>query len=122
MILNKYMRKVTRSEREHGIKFSELLLKAALSIPKGRVTTYGRLVKAAGGPAILAQSVTSILGAVYDKGQKDIPFHRIVYSDGRIWTSPERHKERLNLYKKEGIKVTNDNKIKDFKRILFDFN
>jgi methylated-DNA-protein-cysteine methyltransferase related protein len=94
--------------------FSERVVTLALSIPSGRVTTYGALSKAAGGGAMASQSISGILAKAWDKGEKKIPFHRIVYSDGRIWTSPEYHKKRLALYKKEGIVIDAKNRVVDF--------
>lgn len=55
-----------------------------------------------------------------EKGLK-IPFHRIVYANGTIWTSEEHRTKRLALYKKEGITIEKGNKIKDFNDIVFDF-
>lgn len=101
--------------------FSERVVEAALSIPKGRVTTYGRIAIAAGGAAISAQSVTSILGKAWEQGEKSIPFHRIVYSDGRIWVNARYRKERMKLYKHEGIKVGKDDKVENFRDKLFEF-
>ena len=101
--------------------FSDRVLKIALSIPKGRVTTYGRISHAAGGGGMAAQSITSILGKASEQGVKGIPFHRIVYANGHIWVSPEYRKERLALYKKEGIEIDEKNRIKNFHKILFEF-
>src|ERR1700733_12956143 len=101
--------------------FSERVVELALSIPPGRVTTYGRISVAAGGGGISAQSVTNILGKAHQAGVKNIPFHRIVYADGRIWTSPEYHARRVALYKKEGIKIDEKNRIVDFRKKLFEF-
>lgn len=101
--------------------FSELVLKAALSIPKGRVTTYGHIARAAGGGNMAAQSITTILWKAYDSGQKDIPFHRIVYADGTIWTNPSIHKKRLAFYRREGIEIDEKNRIKNFRQILITF-
>jgi methylated-DNA-protein-cysteine methyltransferase related protein len=100
--------------------FSERVVEAALAIPKGRVTTYGRLAKAAGAGPMASQSITSILGKAWQNGQKDIPFHRIVYADGRIWSDQKHAKARIELYKKEGIEIENA-RIKDFRDVLFDF-
>lgn len=129
--------------------FSERVLRAALSIPEGRVTTYGRIARASGGGAFSSQSITSILSKV--KNVPNIPYHRIVYADGRIWMKqcvdtvssgpslnserpllsetkqvvggldPKHYKERMKLYKKEGIEITKDNKVKNFNDILFEF-
>ena len=101
--------------------FSERVLKITLSIPSGRVTTYGRIARAAGGGNMASQSITGILGKAYGNGEKSIPFHRIVYADGRIWIDDVHHKERMRLYKKEGISVDEKKKIKNFKEILFEF-
>ena len=100
--------------------FSERVMKIALSIPKGRVTTYGRIAKAAGGGTMASQSITSILGKAWENGAKNIPFHRIVYADGHIWIDEKHRKERLKLYKQEGIEIDEKDRIKDFRSILWE--
>lgn len=92
----------------------------AVSIPPGRVTTYGIIAKAAGGGAMAARSITSILGKAPNPNA--IPWHRIVYSDGRVWFSPEYEKKRRTLYKREGIEVDEKGRIKDFEEILYRFD
>jgi len=101
--------------------FSEYVIKLALMIPVGRVTTYGRIAKAAGGGAMASQSITGILAKAYNEGIKDIPFHRIVYADGRVWIDNVHKKERMRLYKKEGIVLDKNNKIQDFDDVVFEF-
>lgn len=101
--------------------FSEYVVKLARMIPVGRVTTYGRIAKAAGGGAMASQSITGILAKAYNEGIKDIPFHRIVYADGRVWVDDVHHKERMRLYKKEGIVLDKNNKIQNFDDIVFEF-
>ena len=101
--------------------FSEYVVKLARMIPKGRVTTYGRIARAAGGGTMASQSITAILGKAYNEGVKDIPFHRIVYANGRVWIDDIHKKERLCLYKKEGIELDTNNKIKDFNDVVFEF-
>jgi len=98
-------------------EFSRKVVKLALKIPEGRVTTYGLLAVMAGGHPILAQMITHILGR--SKEVDKIPFHRIVYSDGRVWLSPKYEKERLKLYRKEGIKLDKNNKIIDFEKLVW---
>jgi methylated-DNA-protein-cysteine methyltransferase-like protein len=83
--------------------FSDRVVELALSIPKGRVTTYGAISRAAGGGSMAAQSITSILGKAWQAGNHKIPFHRIVYADGRIWIDARHRKERMQMYKKEKI-------------------
>lgn len=104
-----------------GPTFSERVVKLALSIPSGKVTTYGDLTRAAGGGAMAAQSVTTILAKAWNQGEKRIPFHRIVYSEGRIWKNPEYDAERMKKYKKESIKVDEKGRIENFQKVLFRF-
>ena len=101
--------------------FSQRVVEAVLTIPKGRVTTYGRLARACGAGPMASQSITGILAKAHDNGVKNIPFHRIVYANGTIWVSDEYRTKRLALFKKEGIVIENVNKIKDFEDVLFDF-
>ncbi len=105
--------------------FSEKVLEALLLVPKGKVTTYGDLAKAVSGSKMGAMAVTSCLFSEYKKAQKtgkeiEIPFHRVVYSDGRIWTSPKIKKQREEIYRKEKIEIKNG-KIKNFVEIRWKF-
>ena len=97
--------------------FSEKVVEIALMIPPGKVMTYGQIAEMAGGGS--AQSITNILGKAYQKGQTNIPFHRIVYADGRVWMDEIHGPERLKRYKEEGIKLDKDNKIVNFNEIRF---
>ena len=101
--------------------FSSRVVKCALSIPPGRVSTYGAIARAAGGGGMAARSVTAILGKAWEAGEKNIPFHRIVYSDGRIWVSDEYRARRLALYKTEGIELDTNDRIKNFADLLYEF-
>ena len=99
--------------------FSKRVIELALRIPPGRVTTYGLLAVAAGGHPILAQMVTSILWKSVER--EKVPWHRIVYSNGKIWMDPRVDKIRKKLYKAEGIKLDKNNKIVDFEKIIYTF-
>jgi len=101
--------------------FTERVIKIALEIPPGRVTTYGRIARAAGAGPMASQSITNILGKAYMSGIKNIPFHRIVYADGKVWINDEYKSKRLALYKKEGIKLDKNNRIVNFRDILLEF-
>ncbi len=68
-----------------------------------------------------AQSVTTILGKAWEAGEKNIPFHRIVYADGRIWVSAEYRAKRMALYKKEGIALDKKDRIVNFQDTLYEF-
>lgn len=67
-----------------------------------------------------SQSITAILGKAWEAGNHKIPWHRIVYANGKIWVDDTHRKERIKLYKKEGIELDGD-KIKNFNKILFEF-
>lgn len=99
--------------------FSERVIKIARSIPRGRVTTYGRIAKAAGGGPMASRSITRILSTAWENGIIDIPFHRIVYANGRIWIDAKHQKQRMKLYKDEGISIDSD-RIKNFPDLLYE--
>lgn len=102
--------------------FSERVIECARAIPKGRVTTYGRIARAAGAGPMASQSVTGILWKAWQGDKAKIPFHRIVYADGHIWIDQKHRAKRLKLYKKEGIKLDQNDRIVDFRDKLFEFN
>lgn len=100
-------------------EFSKKVVKLALTIPAGRVTTYGLITAAAGGHPMMSRLITHILSKSNQVDQ--IPFHRIVYSSGKIWSDPKYDKWRAKLYKKEGIEVDKNNKIINFEKIIYSF-
>ena len=100
-------------------EFSKKVWALALQIPPGRVTTYGVLAISAGGHPMMAQMVTHILSKSPDVDK--IPWHRIVYSSGKIWSDPKYDAIRRKLYKQEGIKLDKNNKIIDFEKIIYTF-
>ena len=101
--------------------FSEKVVELALSIPPGKVTTYGRIAVAAGGGSMASQSITNILSKAWMAGEHKIPWHRIVYADGRVWLDEEHKKKRLALYKKEKIVLDKNNRIENFVDKLWEF-
>ncbi|PIR85836.1 DNA methyltransferase [Candidatus Kaiserbacteria bacterium CG10_big_fil_rev_8_21_14_0_10_44_10] len=102
-----------------GKTFGERVVELALTIPRGRVSTYGDIARAAGGTPITAQSITGILGKAEQSGVKGIPWHRIIYSDGRVWVSDEYKEERMRLYKKEKIEIDDKGRVVNFDSIRF---
>jgi alkylated DNA nucleotide flippase Atl1 len=109
------------STKNLGPTFSERVVRLVLSIPPGRVSTYGDIARACGAGPMAAQSITSILGKAYQHGEHSIPFHRIVYSNGRIWSNAEYKEKRLKLYHKEGIEIDKKGYIKHFPQIRMAF-
>jgi len=100
-------------------QFSQRVWELAISIPPGRVTTYGNLAKAAGAGGQAARSVSSILSKFPNQGV--IPWHRIVYAGGRVWLTDECSDSRRELYALEDIHVNEKGIIEDFEEVLFDF-
>jgi len=99
--------------------FSSRVWELAISIPAGRVTSYGAIAKAAGGGKMAARSISRILSKA--PNQKAIPWHRIVYSDGRVWLEPAYEAARLKLYKKEKIYLNKRGYITNFETVFYDF-
>ena len=81
-------------------------------LPEGRVTTYGDLARAAGGGPLAARSITSILAKF--PNHRAIPWHRIVYANGKAWFAAEGEATRRKLYAREGIAVSEKGVIVDF--------
>ena len=52
--------------------FSKRVVALALTVPPGRVTTYGALARAAGGGGLAAQSITTILGKAWEIGRAHV--------------------------------------------------
>lgn len=92
----------------------------ARQIPPGRVTTYGLLAVSAGAHPRLAQMISSILSRAPDADK--MPWHRIVYSGGRVWFNDKLKAKRLKLYQKEGIKLDQRYRIVDFEKLVYYFN
>jgi methylated-DNA-protein-cysteine methyltransferase-like protein len=111
---------ITKRFGKQQVSFSEKVLAYALRIPKGRVTTYGALARAAGGGAMASQSITTILGKAYTKGERRIPFHRIVYANGHIWTDETHRAKRMRLYKTEKIRIDDHDRIINFREVVLD--
>ena len=101
--------------------FSERVIECVKAVPRGRVTTYGRIARAAGSGPMASQSVTGILWKAWQGDKSKIPFHRIVYADGRVWIDAKHKKERLAQYKKEKIEIEKG-RVKNFRDLLFEFN
>ncbi len=113
---------IRKSSTSNGTRtFSERVVELALMIPKGKVTTYGHIARAAGGGNQASRSVTAILGKAFHMGIKNIPFHRIVYAGGKVWINDEYRAKRLKLYKEEGIEVDKNGTIQNFWDILYEF-
>ncbi len=100
--------------------FSQKVIELAVRIPPGKVTTYGRLAGRAGGGAMSSQSISGILAKAQRNGSI-IPWHRIVYANGKIWIDDAHRAVRMKLYKQEKIEFDEKGKIIDFEKKLWNF-
>ncbi|MDP2736988.1 MAG: MGMT family protein [bacterium] len=102
------------------MKFTEFNKKvwAALKlIPRGRVTTYKELAKYVGRPKA-ARAVGNACGRNPDAPK--VPCHRVVRSDGRIGWYSGGGKRKIELLKKEGVKVFKG-EVEDFEKKVYKF-
>lgn len=100
--------------------FSQKVIELAVRIPSGKITTYGRLAGRAGGGTMSSQSVSGILGKAERAGHI-IPWHRIVYANGKIWIDDAHRAARMKLYKQERIELNEKGKIINFEDKLWNF-
>jgi methylated-DNA-[protein]-cysteine S-methyltransferase len=91
-----------------------LLLK---KIPKGKVTTYKELAKAAGSPAA-ARAVGNAMN--WNQEPMKYPCYKVVCSDGKIGGYAGGLTKKIRLLRKDSIFVKNG-KIKDFEQKIYRF-
>lgn len=90
-------------------RFTSELLKIIISIPSGKVTTYGRVAAMAGNPRG-ARQVAWVLKAYSSK--YDLPWHRIVNAKGIISLKKGHGFElQKSLLEEEGIFVNDKGSI-----------
>jgi len=84
-------------------------------IPRGKVTTYKEIAKALGN-----KKLARVVGNILNKNTKPIaiPCHRVVKSDGKLGGFSLGVKKKIELLKKEGIKIK-AGKIIDFENRFF---
>lgn len=104
--------------------FNQKILELTKKIPKGRVTTYKMLAEKAGTKAYRAVGNAmnkNPYGILNCTGKDMVPCHRVVDSKGHLHGFAHGLKKKAELLQKEGVKIK-DNKILDFKKVLFDFD
>ena len=85
-------------------------------IPKGSISTYGRLAKAAGRPSAY-RAVGNILHMNLDPAS--IPCHRVINSNGKVGEYMYGKTQKIRLLASEGIEIV-DNRVVNFELKLFD--
>jgi len=97
--------------------FQERVWKLLSKIPKGRITTYGEIAKGLGKSGA-ARAVGNACNA--NPFAPKVPCHRVVAFDGKIGGYAHGTRKKIELLKKEGIRVKNG-KIADFEQKLWRF-
>jgi O-6-methylguanine DNA methyltransferase len=95
-----------------------LVYKLLKQVPKGKVTTYKALAKAAGNPKA-SRAVGLFMRT--NPYAPIVPCHRVVQSDGRIggFAGKTRINDKIKMLAEEGVIVKNG-VIVDFKKHYFD--
>lgn len=91
--------------------FYEQVYTVVRRIPSGKVTSYGRIAQMLGRPNA-ARAVGYALSALKDerdrKDHEDVPWHRVVNSQGRISIKNREHsaQQQAILLRQEGVVVS----------------
>ena len=94
---------------------STLIAEQIKAIPKGKVSTYGRVAKAAGFPNG-ARLTVWVLHSLSEKC--GLPWHRVIRSDGTLALEGEGRKLQTLLLESEGVDVSEDGRV-DLKHFGF---
>ena len=93
------------------------IFKKLLEVPEGKITTYGELAKAVG-----FTNGQRAVGKIMNKNPYPVivPCHRVVKSDGKVGGYFYGEDVKINMLKKEGIKIK-DGKILDWEDAVYRF-
>jgi methylated-DNA-protein-cysteine methyltransferase-like protein len=96
--------------------FHQRVIEIIKKIPEGKVATYGQIAAYAGSP----QAARQVVRILHSSSRKEnLPWHRVVNSEGRISLKPNQGYEiQKALLKKEGIRFDLQDTI-DFNRYLW---
>lgn len=95
---------------------SEDVYNMLLTIPKGKVSTYGDLAKALGNP-----TASRYIGRILGKNPNPIkvPCHRVVMSNGKIGGYALGIEKKRELLQNEGIIFADKNMVNEFNNVRF---
>ncbi|MCY4656253.1 MAG: MGMT family protein [Gammaproteobacteria bacterium] len=86
------------------------VLVAVSHVPHGKVATYGQIAEMAGLPGR-----SRFVGSVLAHATEDVPWHRIIRSDGRIAERSSGKDLQINRLRQEGIRVIEERvRLQDF--------
>ena len=95
---------------------SEDVYNMLLTIPKGKVSTYGDLAKALGNPTA-SRHIGRILGK--NPNPIKVPCHRVVMSNGKIGGYALGTQKKKELLQNEGVIFADKNKVNEFNNVRF---
>ena len=96
--------------------FHQRVIEIIKQIPKGKVATYGQIAAYVGSPRAARQVVRTLHSS---SRKEDLPWHRLVNSQGRISLKPNQGYEiQKTLLMKEGVVFDLQDNI-DFDRYLW---
>lgn len=102
-------------------KFYKKVWKKITKIPKGKVSTYKAIAEALGTRAYRAVGNACNKNPYAFVSGGSVPCHRVVSSNGSLGGFAHGSRKKIELLKKEGVKVKN-RKIQEFERKLFTYN
>ena len=88
------------------------IIEAIKAIPPGRVSSYGNIARLAGFPNG-ARQTARVLHSLSEKF--DLPWYRVLRSDGSIALDGEGRELQIQLLRSEGVDVSPDGRV-DMKR------
>jgi len=84
------------------------IIEQILAVPKGKVCSYRDIALKAGIPNGARQTVRTL----HSMSEKhNLPWYRIIRSDGTIGLEGEGRALQIKLLKKEGVKISGDGKV-----------
>ncbi|MCL2264496.1 MAG: MGMT family protein [Treponema sp.] len=90
------------------------IIEQILAVPKGKVSSYRDIAQRAGIPNGARQTVRTL----HSMSEKyNLPWYRIIRSDGSIGLEGEGRALQIKLLKKEGVKVSKDGKV-DLEQVI----
>ncbi len=95
---------------------SEDVYSMLLTIPKGKVSTYGDLAKALGNPAA-SRHVGRILSN--NPNPIKVPCHRVVLSNGKIGGYAFGTQKKKELLQNEGVIFADEFRVSEFSKVRY---
>ncbi len=84
-------------------------------VPKGKITTYKELAN-----ALNSKGYRAVGRILNSNKNKEVPCYKVIKSDGAIGGYNRGTKKKLELLKRDGIKIANW-KVKEFEKIVFKY-